>query len=78
MFPFGAPADVTDGPDVLLLKPTLVVQDGDAVSLHHKGQRRLLSSVRITVIIGVLHTNTTSSTTAQTPRASDLEEAGHT
>lgn len=64
MFSFGAPAHVTDGTDVVLLKATLVVQDGDAVLLHHEGQRRLLSAVRITVIISVLHTQTSASVSA--------------
>lgn len=39
VFALGAAAHITDGPDVPLLEAGLVVENGDAVSLHHKGQR---------------------------------------
>lgn len=35
----GAAADVADGSDVLLQESRLIVQDGDAVVLHHERQR---------------------------------------
>lgn len=52
----GAAAYVTDGSDVLLLKATLVIEDGDAVFLQHKGQSWLhIPSQRIAVVISILN-----------------------
>lgn len=39
VFALGAATHITDGSDVPLLEPGLIVENGDAVSLHHKGQR---------------------------------------
>lgn len=39
VFALGAATHITDGPDVLLLEAGLIVENGDAVSLHHKRQR---------------------------------------
>lgn len=39
VFALGAATHITDGPDVPLLEASLIVKNGDAVSLHHKGQR---------------------------------------
>ena len=55
MFALGAAAHVADGPDVLVLKALLVVQDGDAVLLHHQDQRRHHPPLqRIGVVVRVL------------------------
>lgn len=39
VFALGTAAHITDGPDVPLLKASLIVENGNAVFLHHKGQR---------------------------------------
>ena len=37
VFALGAATHITDGSDVLLLEADLIVEDSDAVLLHHKG-----------------------------------------
>lgn len=55
VFALGAATHITDGPDVALLEASLIVKNGDAVSLHHKGQRWNDTSVwRVTVVISIL------------------------
>lgn len=55
VFALRAAAHVTDGPDVLLLEAGLIVEDGDAVSFHHKGQRWNNAVFRgVTVVIRIL------------------------
>jgi len=39
VFALGAATHITDGFDVPVLEAGLVVEHGDAVSLHHKGKR---------------------------------------
>jgi len=39
VFALGAATHIADGLDVSLLEATLIVEHGDAVSLHNKGQR---------------------------------------
>lgn len=55
MFSFGAAAHVADRPDVLLLEAALIVENSDAVSLYHKGERWNKTRLCwITVVISVL------------------------
>lgn len=55
VFALGAAAYVTDGPDVSLLEARLIVEDGDAISLNHKGERwDAAAPGGVTVVIGIL------------------------
>lgn len=55
VFALGAATHITDGPDVLLLEASLVVENSDAVLLHHKCQRWNHTSLRgVTVVISIL------------------------
>ena len=59
VFALGAASHVTDGPDVPLLEAGLVVEDGDAVSLHHEGQRwKDTNLCWVTVVICILKKQT--------------------
>lgn len=61
VFALSAAAHITDGLDVLLLEAGLIVEDGDAVSVHHKCQCWNETSLRwITVIISILKNKTES------------------
>lgn len=56
VFALGAAAHITDGPDVPLLKASLIVENGNAVFLHHKGQRWKETCLwRVTVVISILN-----------------------
>lgn len=58
VFALGAAAYVTDGPDVPLLEARLIVEDGDAISLHHKGKRwDGAGPGGVAVVIGILIKN---------------------
>lgn len=55
VFSFGAAAHIADSPDVLLLEAGLIVENSDAVSLHHKGKCWNNTNLCwITVVISVL------------------------
>lgn len=55
VFSFGAAAHIAYSPDVLLLEAGLIVENSDAVSLHHKGKSWNNTSLCwITVVISVL------------------------
>lgn len=55
VFAFGAAAHITYGSDVSLLEASLIIKNGDAVSLHHKRQRWSDSGFcRVAVVISVL------------------------
>ena len=55
VFALGAATHITDGPDVLLLEAGFIVENGDAVLLHHERQRWNDPSLRgVTVVISIL------------------------
>lgn len=54
VFALGAAAHVANSLDVLFLEASLVVENGDAVGLHHKGQSRRRPVCWVIVVVSIL------------------------